>query len=103
VVRGELLEAREDGLLLLTGSRETATPAAGPASGRRITFVRYRNLREARFGNVAPSLEGGQAPSPRALEKLRRVSRFPQGLGRELLDELLRGCGQAAVEGPWRP
>jgi hypothetical protein len=96
-VRGELLEVRADGLILLSAPWRDAD--AGPkAEGPRVVFVGYDVLREARFEAVGESLDGGETPGADTLEKMRRLSRFPQGLPPELLEKLLLDCGQAGLE-----
>ena len=99
-VQGELIEARVDGLVLLTGGRND--PKVSPAStSRRLVLVQHRFLEEARLEGVGRSLAGGASPGADELEKLRRLSRFPQGLRPELLAALLHDCGQREVE-VWR-
>lgn len=58
-----------------------------------VVFVRYTALRGAQFKQVG-ALETGRPPLPRVREKLRLVSRFPQGLSADLLRELLTIHGQ---------
>jgi hypothetical protein len=98
---GELLEAREEGLLLRTApGREESGGPLPPAP--RIVLVRYRTTPgEVRFGRLHPRLLPGHAPKAQELARLRLLSRFPQGLRPELLEALLRGCGQQEVE-VWR-
>jgi hypothetical protein len=88
VVQGELLEVRPDGMLLLTPLR----PAGH--SERRLVVVGYDVPREARFPGVRETLPRGSAPGAAQRERLRLVSRFPQGVSADLLKRLLQDCGQ---------
>ena len=89
---GELLEVREEGLLLRTDV------VSGPRP--RLLLVSYPAIRLAHFVEMPASLdlEKGRAPEPRARERLRRLSRFPQGLSEELLRRLLDADAQAELE-----
>jgi hypothetical protein len=78
--RGELLEVRENGLLL-------ATPRA-------ILLVPYEAARSARFVDVNIRLSR-RAPTPEEFDRLRLLSRFPQGLDPVLLRQLLEARGQS--------
>lgn len=91
---GELLAVREDGLLLLI-----LMPRAGGA-GTRVVALPFGVIREAHFEKLgaACDMKDGQAPAVATRERLRRVSRFPQGLSEELLRLLLNEYGQAEIE-----
>ena len=58
-----------------------------------VAYVRYASIRGAKFNQVG-ILETGRPPDARVREKLRLVSRFPQGLSADLLRELLTLHGQ---------
>jgi hypothetical protein len=85
-VQGELLEVRPDGMLLLTGMAPV---------GRRLLVVGYDVPRKADFPVVGETLPRGSAPGAAQRERLRLVSRFPQGVSADLLKRLLQDCGQA--------
>ena len=74
-IAGELLELRDSGLLLLA--------AKGNGAGTRVVLAPFNS---------------DQAPVGAPRERLRQVSRFPQGLSEELLHRLLEQSGQAEVE-----
>ncbi len=104
-VEGELLEVRDDGLLL-----NTREAREGGVVKRHLVFVPYtametvgveelnlRVLKETRGtwteGDAAPTWNPEQDR-----EKLRLLSRFPQGLADPLLEALLAAEGQTAVD-----
>jgi hypothetical protein len=81
---GELLEMRDDGVVLLTGADQ-------------VTLVEYEAVRRATVENGPPGLTGVNMRSGRTLERLRRVSRFPQGLSPEVEARLLSTYGQSSL------
>jgi hypothetical protein len=83
LVTGELIEVRDTGLLV-------AHPTA-------IVSVPYTATRSAAFAQTTLAIKGGQAPAPSVRERLRLLSRFPQGLSAPLLQQLLAARGQAEV------
>jgi hypothetical protein len=84
-LRAELLGV-QDTALLLVSERE------------RITLVPYRVIREARVELNPPLSSHGRPPSRAQREALRRVSRYPQGVGPELLRALLAAYSQSELE-----
>jgi hypothetical protein len=102
-VEGELLEVRKEGLLL--NARET-----GEASvvKRHVVFVPYTAMINVRLEKVKLDVLDNKhtwnesAASTSSLEHdretLRLLSRFPQGLSRPLLKELLAAEGQTTVD-----
>ena len=90
--RGELLDVRRESILINVW-RE---PDAGYASPRLLTLIdnRFIDYVDAGlFGRLDP--EGRSAEADRA--RLRRVSRFPQGLAPDLLEDLLKAQGQESL------
>jgi hypothetical protein len=83
-LRGELLEMRGDGVVLLTGANQ-------------LMLVDYDAVRRATVENGPRGLTGTSMRSGRALERLRRVSRFPQGLSSEVEARLLSAYGQSSL------
>jgi hypothetical protein len=83
---GELLAATDSGLFV--------------ARRARVTFVPYAAISSARVVGLdqAYMLARGRAPDAGRLARLRRVSRFPQGLSDEVLARLLRAHAQDDVE-----
>ncbi len=83
---GELVAAEDSGLVVVGGTR--------------LLFVPYTLVRSGHVVGAGPeyALPHGQAPSPERLQRLRRVSRFPQGTGNGLLARLLGVHQQASVE-----
>jgi hypothetical protein len=82
-VVGELLAVTDSALVV---RRYTATPP--------IALVPYKAIHRSSFHQVGAALEGGHPPRAEAREKLRLVSRFPQGLSPDLMQRLLSGYGQ---------
>lgn len=83
---GELIEVRDDALVIRTG--------------KILRLVPYAIVTSARADQTNVTISGGRAPSRQNQERLRLLSRFPQGLGPDLLDRLLRAYGQAQLAGP---
>ena len=83
--QGELLTVREDGVFILWMNR--------------ITFIAYKTIQDVevtgmkriRFGN-------GETPSPELREELRLISRYPQGMGDQLLENMLDYYSQEQVD-----
>lgn len=84
-LEGELLALEEGGLLVLAGNVIYRVPWAG--------------VLRARFPEASTELafRGPEAPRPAVREELRLLSRFPQGVGDDLMRRLLRAHGQAEV------
>lgn len=103
-VKGELVEVRDDGLLMLgelleqrqRGGRQVSIHH--PDWKPQLVLVPFDQIREARFvGLGCCTLRGGRAPNDDERTRLRFVSRFPQGLAPELLRQLLEASGQTEV------
>ncbi len=82
--QAELLAVSDTGLLVLRN--------------RTVVFVRYAIIREATFEHVSDAVGQEVAPDPATRERLRLISRFPQGMSAERLRLLLVGYGQKAVD-----
>jgi hypothetical protein len=90
--RGELLDVRRESLVV--NIRRGADD--GFESPRLVTLIGYElvdYVDAGVFGRLDPG--GGSDDDARA--RLRRVSRFPQGLAPELLDQLLEAQGQETL------
>jgi hypothetical protein len=83
-VGGELLEMRNDGVVLLTDAGQ-------------VTLVEYEAVQHASLEHGPPGLTGANMRSGRTFQRLRRVSRFPQGLSPEVEARLLSAYGQSAL------
>ncbi len=89
-LQGELLEVGASSLLLLT---------VGDHAGR-VVLVAYSAIEDARFAQMSCCrIHGGAPPDERVRERLRQVSRFPQGLAPDLLQRILEDHGQSEPEG----
>lgn len=97
-IAGELIEIRETGLLLAS---ETPASNATATAGHRLRLVPYAAIRASRFEQLGPglSISDGRTPSDKTRERLRLLSRFPQGLSPELLSQLLKEYGQTELAG----
>jgi hypothetical protein len=82
---GELIELRDDGLLLV--------------SDKIVRLVPYSSIASAEFNQTKDKIEGHQQPARDRRERLRLLSRYPQGVGPDLLRELLRAYGQDELKG----
>ncbi len=78
---GELVSVNDSALVL-------AIPSTG------LTLVGYRIITEGRFHQLGTVLRDGKAPTPEVRERLRLVSRYPQGMTPELTSALLVALGQ---------
>jgi hypothetical protein len=83
---GELIEVRDEALVIL--------------AGKRLRLVPYAVVRSFHAAQTDVSISGGRAPSPQDRERLRLLSRFPQGLAPDLLNRLLGAYGQVQLAGP---
>ena len=83
VVSGELIEVGDTSLLVDTAQA--------------IVRVPYDVIRYAAFAQTGIHLDDGRAPAASKRDKLRLLSRFPQGLSPALLQALLEARGQTEV------
>ena len=82
-VQGELLEVRDSAYVILHAGR--------------VTLVPYRRVRVALMpAGTVDALN--TAPTPAIRERLRLLSRFPQGLTPEIEQRLLETLGQPSLE-----
>ena len=85
-VRGELLEAREDGMVLLVPPR-------------RVVLLPYASLDgPLRLARGAVTVRPGSPPREGTLRRLQALSRFPRGIPAWYLERLLGQAGQAEIE-----
>lgn len=96
-VEGELLAVRADGVLLNVPGYLDVAPHV-----RRVVLIPYWMMDTAKLeqmGRARVESESEQMTQV-YLNRLRLVSRFPQGLSDELLADLMSRQGQAALEVP---
>jgi len=81
VIVGEFIAAQDDGIVLL---RE------------KLRFIRYEYIVALEFGGKLPQykVKRQRTLKPDVFEQIRYLSRFPQGLSKELLQKLLQAYGQ---------
>jgi hypothetical protein len=82
---GELIELRDDGLLVV--------------SDKIVRLVPYGTIVSAQFDQTKNKIDGHQPPARDRRERLRLLSRYPQGLTPDLLRDLLRAYGQDELKG----
>lgn len=83
-IEGELLALHDDGLLLLNRTV--------------LTLVPFTSIMLGRFEwSRAPQIVNGQPPSAGQSEKIRLLSRYPQGVDEDLMNRLLVIYGQDEV------
>lgn len=90
---GELLDVRDDGLIIATQNESD--------EAKRIVLVPWKFIYKARASDVsgyAMRYSQGDSQREESIEKLSRVSRFPQGLSPALLEILLANTGQAKLD-----
>jgi hypothetical protein len=105
-VNGELLEMREQGLLVLGALAEVRAegrekvPVRHSGGNKRVVLVAFDGIQKARFEGMGRrcELHDGIVPTHAVRDRLRLVSRFPQGLAPELLRRLLEMQGQAEIQ-----
>jgi hypothetical protein len=72
-------------------------PGGGEPTGR-IVRVPFESVRTVRFPEVGIQVAEGRPPSRRDWERLRLLSRYPQGMMPPVLSRLLLAADQAALE-----
>jgi len=105
-VVGELIVVRDSGVVILTGGTSSSVPTAEGNTTRardqaRLQFVAYRDILSSKVDRTSASVAvtDRQAPDPGVRERLRLLSRFPQGLTADLLKRLLAAHGQTELPG----
>lgn len=98
-IAGELLAVRGDGVLL----RVDDYPGPG-RSGQTVVLIPFWMMDTAKLEQMGSAKveSQGEEKNQLYLDRLRVVSRFPQGLSEELLTKLLATMGQEEVEVPRR-
>jgi hypothetical protein len=89
-VAGELIEVRDDGVVLETSVSD----------GAQLTFIPWRivyRLQATDLKGFRTISASGGVGRPEAVERMRLVSRFPQGLTDELMATLLASYGQMSL------
>ena len=88
---GELIEVRNDGILMLVQQK--------------LRFVPYNSINSSLVSNtkLGNELRGRRAPNALARDQLRLISRYPQGLSPELLQQLLTLHGQTEIDRSFAP
>jgi len=103
--QGELLEVRQDALLmrslLITRDTGRAKLRTSEQQIRLVPFSLIRNatFRQLRSGYHHVQIRKGRAPAAQDRERLRLASRFPYGMEPQVLAALLKAHGQTAPKG----
>ncbi|HVT45354.1 MAG TPA: hypothetical protein VMT00_13295 [Thermoanaerobaculia bacterium] len=79
-LKGELLEVRDSGLVMLNDNE--------------VILISYASIRRGGLAQTGIRIGEGKPPARAAREQLRLLSRYPQGLSPELLASLLSAYGQ---------
>jgi hypothetical protein len=98
---GQLLETRPDAILILSSARiETKSGDAVQSAETRIRLLPFARIESVQFQRGS-KIEGHKwLPADAASrERFRLLSRFPQGLTPDLLQQLLKMYGQTEVAG----
>jgi hypothetical protein len=107
-VSGELIEVRESGLVILTAGDVMPPPSSPTASASslardqgKLLFVAYGEILSSKIDRTSASfaIKDRSAPDRIVRERLRLLSRFPQGLTADLLQLLLTAHGQTELIG----
>ena len=101
-LRGELIETRDSGLVVLSTWTKLPTEDKRLAvQERTLRFLPFRSINQATFDQLGPRyrIVGGRPPTVEVLDRLRLVSRFPYGMSPQILAELLNETGQSSLGG----
>lgn len=88
---GELLDVRDDGLVVLAPKNEQSD-----ASVVLVLWSEIYRTRASELPGFAMRTTQGGSQRKSSIEELRNVSRFPQGLSARLTEQLLAHYGQTA-------
>lgn len=96
VFRGELIELRDTGVVLLAEHGTAAAPGT-----KRLRLIPFTSIARAEFEQLGSGvrLADGRPPSGRVRERLRLLSRFPYGMSSAVEGALLKAYGQDAFAG----
>ena len=86
-LNGELIDMRETGFVILTSANE------------KLRLIPFEQVRSAKFEKVGSLLGNGKTPTSAEHNRLRLLSRFPQGMSPEVLETLLKTYGQTDLLG----
>lgn len=93
-VRGELLEVRENELLVLEDLKKKKGSGSNACL---VTLVPFRQVRHTAFKGTRPRWDRGM-PTADEREELRLLSRFPTGVTPPIMAELLSCSGRPEPE-----
>ena len=95
-IRGELIEVRDAGIVVLTFRTQNT-----PQSGLELRLLPYTAILTSKVSQTESryAISKRMAPKPEVRERLRLLSRFPQGLTPELTQQLLAAYGQTELAG----
>ena len=91
--QGELLEVRDDGLVILMDTEADAAERMAL-----IPWARIKRASASELPGIAVRTSQGDSQRKASIEKLRNVSRFPQGLTPDLANQLLAHYGQTTLD-----
>jgi hypothetical protein len=97
---GQLLETRPDAILILSSTRfETKSGSTVQVQETVVRLLPYARVDWVQFQRGSKLVAGKWVLGPGSRERFRLLSRFPQGLTPELLQQLLKMYGQTAPAG----
>jgi hypothetical protein len=98
--RAELLETRADSFLILSSSRqESSSGEQRDRAETRVRLVSFESISSVELSRGGAFVDKvSPKASPATHERLRLLSRYPQGLSPELMQQLLKMYGQTDVE-----
>jgi hypothetical protein len=95
---GELIEVREEAVVLLADEAGAGAPGVRQQRLRLIPFAAIKKAEFEQRGSDV-QLADGKRPSPLLRERLRLLSRFPYGLSPAAERDLLKAYGQDGFAG----
>lgn len=91
-LEGELLEMRDDGVILLGGDNDTIDDEL-----IFVAWARAARIRATQFGGYRADIGRSLELSDKTMERFRLISRYPQGISGEIMENLLEAYRQSEL------